>query len=238
MPLASAKDKSDQTDSVYSSLRRQILTLSLAPGEMLSENALAAQLGVSRPIVREALTRLSEDGCIVVYPQRGSVVTTLSPERIRQSVSTHIILETSVIEEVCRMELSQEQLSGFSEQVLALRELARGNDIYAFIKRELELHRTLAVICGRAYAWEVFRCMDCDLVRLNYLLYSTFTYKVDMSSLTGRENTVTEARMMMDNIVRGDSEAAALICTNHFNNLAWNTETLRRIYPKFFSGQE
>lgn len=229
-------EKAEKKEDIYEYLKRCILSFELKPGDMLSENALAAQMNVTRPVVREALTRLSEDGGIVVYPQRGSEVTKLDPDRIRQSVSSHIILETSVIDEVCRMPC-EDGLEKLAEQAAELRSLAQCSDIYAFLRKELGFHYSLAKLCGREYAWEIFRCMDCDLIRLKYLLYNTYNYKVDMSSLTSRENAVTEVRLMLDNIRRGDTEAAALICTNHFNNLSWNTGTLQKIYPQFFAAR-
>ena len=47
--------------------------------------------------------------------------------------------------------------------------------------------------------------------------YSTFNFKVYMSSLTRWEHTQVETRLLLDNIMRGDAEAASLICSNHFN---------------------
>ena len=94
--------KIDSRNDIYSFLRNQILSLVIEPGEMLSENSLSSQMSVSRALVRDALARLTEEGYIVVYPQRGTVVTMIDPERIKQSVHTHIVLEQAVIEEVCR----------------------------------------------------------------------------------------------------------------------------------------
>ncbi|MBD8952283.1 MAG: GntR family transcriptional regulator, partial [Subdoligranulum sp.] len=50
-------------DDAYRYLRRRIIDFTLLPGEFLSENALAAQMGTSRATVREAIARLAEEGC-------------------------------------------------------------------------------------------------------------------------------------------------------------------------------
>ena len=58
---------------VYELLRSSIIGLERPPGARLSENRVAADLGVSRTPVREALQRLSEER-FVVRDERGSFV--------------------------------------------------------------------------------------------------------------------------------------------------------------------
>ena len=52
---------------VYAAVREAILNVRLAPGMVLSEQTLAAELGVSRTPVREAILRLTREGLVVVY---------------------------------------------------------------------------------------------------------------------------------------------------------------------------
>ena len=61
-------------DLVVQELRTRILDGRLRLGENLSENTLAADLGISKTPVREALLRLKMDRLVDVLPQRGSYV--------------------------------------------------------------------------------------------------------------------------------------------------------------------
>ena len=65
---------------VYSSIRREILNGRLRPGEKLGPAVLSQQYGVSLSVVREALTRLAEQGLVVSQPQQGFQVTPISRE--------------------------------------------------------------------------------------------------------------------------------------------------------------
>lgn len=236
--MPEVKDKVEKVDSrneIYNFLRNQILSLSIEPGEMLSENSLSSQMSVSRALVRDALARLTEEGYIVVYPQRGTVVTMIDPERIKQSVHTHIVLEQAVIEEVCSQGLTEEQRASL-EECLANQKAVKGDgDVLELLAADRHLRYLLSAFCGKEHIWDYFRILDCDMMRVNYLQYSTFNFKVYMSSLTRWEHTQVEARLLADNIRRGDAEAASLICSNHFNTILWNTDTLQGIYPQFFS---
>src|SRR5919106_3598852 len=55
-------------------IQRAILEGSIAPGERISIERIAGELGVSRTPVREALKALEVDGLIVLEPNRGAVV--------------------------------------------------------------------------------------------------------------------------------------------------------------------
>lgn len=59
---------------VYDVLRREVLSLTLAPGELLDEMSLSRRFGFSRSPIREALIRLAGDGLVVTLPNRTTIV--------------------------------------------------------------------------------------------------------------------------------------------------------------------
>lgn len=61
----------------YETLRDEILTLALVPGQLLDETALAERLGMSRSPVREALIRLAGEDLVVMLPNRSTIVAPL-----------------------------------------------------------------------------------------------------------------------------------------------------------------
>lgn len=64
-------------------LREAILRAELEPGERLTEDELAAWLGVSRTPVREALARLASEGLVVIDANRGARVAPFDPDETR-----------------------------------------------------------------------------------------------------------------------------------------------------------
>lgn len=59
---------------VYETLRSEILSLDLTPGQLLDETTLANRFDLSRSPVREALIRLSGDELVVTLPNRSTIV--------------------------------------------------------------------------------------------------------------------------------------------------------------------
>ena len=66
--------KGTSTAWIYERLRRDILSLSIDPGEDLDEAGLVERFGMSRTPVREALIRLASDGLVELLPNRGAKV--------------------------------------------------------------------------------------------------------------------------------------------------------------------
>jgi DNA-binding GntR family transcriptional regulator len=60
--------------TVYDTLRTEILTLELPPGELLDETTLAERFDLSRSPIREALIRLASDELVVPLPNRSTIV--------------------------------------------------------------------------------------------------------------------------------------------------------------------
>jgi DNA-binding GntR family transcriptional regulator len=83
-----------RTERVYEILRGELLNGGLHPGQKLKMVELTERFGVSQSVVREALTRLTEQGLLVATPQRGFRVRDLSVEDIAELTETRIQIES------------------------------------------------------------------------------------------------------------------------------------------------
>lgn len=81
---------------IYEELRKQILTLKLKPGVQLDEVSLAAQFGLSRSPVRDALARLITEGLVVILPNRTTLVTPFEIEEFPNYVSALDLIQRAV----------------------------------------------------------------------------------------------------------------------------------------------
>lgn len=63
--------------SVYDTLRTEILSLVLPPGQLLDETTVSDRFGLSRSPVREALIRLAGEGLVVTLANRSTIVAPL-----------------------------------------------------------------------------------------------------------------------------------------------------------------
>ena len=79
--------------AVYDMLVEMIITRELQPGQHLVEHELAAQLGVSRQPVREALQRLHSDGWVDLRPALGAFVHIPTDAEADQLLAVRTLLE-------------------------------------------------------------------------------------------------------------------------------------------------
>jgi DNA-binding GntR family transcriptional regulator len=99
MADAEVEESPDTTaeEATTTTLRRAILTGVLAPGDLLRQEVLAAQLGVSRIPLRDAFRRLEAEGLIEIDGRRGARVTSLSTDDVAELYELRRMLEVHCI---------------------------------------------------------------------------------------------------------------------------------------------
>jgi DNA-binding GntR family transcriptional regulator len=83
-------------DTVYRSLKEVVSRMDIYSGKeppKLDERKLAGELGVSRTPIREAITRLEQEGLVVTYPRRGAFLVRKTKAEILEIISVWAALE-------------------------------------------------------------------------------------------------------------------------------------------------
>jgi DNA-binding GntR family transcriptional regulator len=79
--------------AVVEAVRARIVSGRLGAGSRIDQDALAAEFGVSRMPVREALRQLGAEGFVTIVPHRGAIVTALSPDEVEEIYEMRAVLE-------------------------------------------------------------------------------------------------------------------------------------------------
>ncbi|TDC89773.1 GntR family transcriptional regulator [Saccharopolyspora aridisoli] len=135
---------------IYETLRRKVLTLELEPGEALSEKDLAADLGVSRTPVREGLILLAEEGLVQVFPQIGSFVSRVDPQRVADAQFLREAVELTALEDM-PADLDAELLAELDDNLA--RQRSSEIDVEEFFALDEEFHRGLLRLSGHERSW-------------------------------------------------------------------------------------
>ena len=111
-------------EEVYKSILKRIIRLELEPGQLISENQMCIDYGVSRSIIRNAFTKLAQLKFVEVRPQRGTYVTQIDLNYIsdllmlRTAVEKEVIYEMfTKLDESARLELVKKLEKNIEEDV-------------------------------------------------------------------------------------------------------------------------
>ncbi|MCH4565128.1 GntR family transcriptional regulator [Halomonas sp. EGI 63088] len=155
-------------EQVHKTLRREILSCSLRPGEELREKELATRFEVSKSPVRDALQKLEREGLVSVEPRQGYRVTPISLADAKDMFVFRTVMESGCIKEAVRhaSDTDLKRLDQF-RQFTSTENIADD-----FIKYNNDFHSAVAACSGNARMAQTSRTLIDHMGRLIYLSLS------------------------------------------------------------------
>lgn len=129
-------------ERVFRALRGQIMHGELAPGAPFTIRGIGAQFGVSMTPAREAVRRLAAEGALVLSPSGRVTTPELTSERIEELSAIRALIET----ELASRALPRAHIALIDRLHTinaSLPETVHHGDAVAYIRANLEFHRTL-----------------------------------------------------------------------------------------------
>ncbi len=110
MPIITEHNGSNQqqrrttslSQDAYEAIKHRIISLQLAPGSVIDEAALRADLELGRTPIREALQRLSMEKLVTIIPRRGTFVTDIRITDLQRLFEARLCLETFAVRLACQ----------------------------------------------------------------------------------------------------------------------------------------
>lgn len=203
-------------DDIFDHLRKQIETLALKPGDRISEAEIAAQFGVSRQPVRDAFSRLSNHGLLLIRPQRATEVCRFSVRTIEKARFIRAAVEKEVLVRAARH--CDDEGAKSLKQALAEQKVVVGEaDYVAFGSLDYAFHKTLCSVAKADYAFDVILAEKAKIDRLCMLGHDREQRLPDLFSDHGA---------IANAVINHDPNAAVEAGMIHLSRL---DETLERI---------
>lgn len=116
-----------RAEIAYTTIEEMIVTLELAPGESLTEQALCTRLEMGRTPVREALLRLKQDYLLAVLPRQGILIKPIDTTTALEALDVRHHVEGLLIERAARLASESQRaeflhMAGRAEHALATRD--------------------------------------------------------------------------------------------------------------------
>lgn len=143
-PIAELLPLKRQTlvDLTLEAVRERILNGGYPEGEPLRQDAIAAELGVSRIPIREALRQLETEGLVVFNPHRGAVVSSLSIKEIEEIFELRADIESALLRRAVAA-MDAEHIERAAEVLARYEHALRIKDVLSYGKLNWEFHSSL-----------------------------------------------------------------------------------------------
>jgi DNA-binding GntR family transcriptional regulator len=135
-------------EAVGRELRHRILNNELPAETRLVEASLAAEFGVSRGTIRDAMRSLQAEGLIAIVPRRYSVVTRMSSEDAEDVCYARYVLEEAAVSKAL-FEQREELLAGLRGSLDEMAAAAQANDMDALVELDTQFHQLMLDTSGR-----------------------------------------------------------------------------------------
>ena len=192
---------------IFHTLEREILTLKLKPGTVVSENELCQRFGVSRSPIRSVLQELRLSGLVSITPYKGTQITRMDFDIINQIIYQRMAVETFVLEDFIRT-CDTLDLERVRHAHNSMRQLLEGDafDAAQFYALDSQLHEIWFTVTRKGYLWESIQKSNCHYTRFRML---------DVVEIKNFEQIVQEHGQIIEAIEKADVSAIRPLLRRH-----------------------
>ena len=201
----------------YERLKDKLIMLEIRPGEPINDASLAAELGVGRTPVREALKRLETDHLVITYPRRGTFATVVDVTELGSISDIRQLLEPHAARRAAENANPQmrTELRARAEEIRHL-DLRDGDRAY-FFGEDMAVHRLIYRATGNPHLEDV-------LVRYDNLATRIWCLVID--KLPDLAQHIRDHSSLLEAIADGDGDAAARLALGHVTGFE---QAIRRV---------
>jgi len=190
----------------YQRIKDRLIMLDIRPGEPINDIGLAAELGMGRTPVREAVKRLETDHLVVSFPRRGTFATVVDVTELGAISDVRQLLEPHAARRAAE-NASSETRAEMRQTAARIRNLkVVAGDRTTFINEDLAVHQLIYKATGNPHLEDV-------LVRYDNLATRIWCMVIDR--LPDLAEHVREHSLLLETIAAGDGDAAASLALEH-----------------------
>lgn len=195
-------------EKIYQSLRADIISHRLMPGQAIREDELADRLGVSRTPVREMLRRLEHEDLVRVVPNKGVFVSELTDKDIEEVLEIRLALETAAARSAAT-KLTTEQTKELKDIRKQLDTAVKLKDSVLSFEADTRLHGLILQAAGNKRAHRIINNLMGQIHRIRFI----------SGHKPGRiDTTVKEHKEIVQALLNGDPDGAEKAMRKHLDS--------------------
>ncbi|SDT62391.1 DNA-binding transcriptional regulator, GntR family [Pseudarthrobacter equi] len=193
------------SERAYRHLRDRLIMLDIRPGDPINDGKLAAELGIGRTPVREALKRLESDHLVVSYPRRGTFATIVDITELADVSELRESLEPLAANRAAKL-ATPALRAEIRETAAAIAGMDGDDDPYDLMRYDIKVHRLIYRAAANAHLEDV-------LIRYDNL--ATRIWCMVLEKVPSVSSHIAEHVELLEAVADGDSERAAKLALEH-----------------------
>lgn len=206
-------------------LKFNIINLKLQPGKSISENEVASMLNLSRTPVREAFIRLELDRLITVFPQKGTIVSKIDPDRGEEGRFVRRVVERELVKQACEAQDSTELIISLEEALFLQKFYLQNGNTQKIIQTDDEFHWDIFSFCKMQRTYSAIEVLNYDYYRIRMM-------RVDAGVKLDR--VYSQHQAILEAIKSRDAQTAQQIMEEHLNDKEYDLQFFIKKYPEYF----
>ena len=216
--------KDSTSRRIYNLLREEIINLDLAPGLSISEKEISEKFNVSRTPVREAFVRLSQEGLLNIYPQKGSFVSLIDLSSVEEARFMREHLERAVVRLACA-EFPKEKMLKLEMNLKFQEMYMESHDYKKIFGADEEFHELIFAGCNKKNIWATISSVESDFQRIRLL---RLTSKLRWDIVYSQHFDICNA------IKNKKPDLAEKIMQEHLTMVNFDKDQLKQDFPEYF----
>lgn len=186
-------------------LRRAILSGLFKPGDRLTEASLCERLGVSRPLIREALRSLEAEKLITIVPNRGPIVPIISWQEAQEIYQVRAVLEGEAAASFAKR-AAPADIKTMREALKRFNTANKTGNVFGRLNTTSQFYEVILSGCGNRVIQDILQGL---VARITFLRMRSMS-KVGRATFSARE-----MKKILLAVEAGDAKAARSAAVRH-----------------------
>lgn len=204
----------------YEMIRNNIINCVYAPNTIINEELIREEINASRTPIRDALSRLEQEGLVKILPKKGILVTDITIKELNMIYETRLLLEPYMLKHYGNR-IPQETYMQYYQ--MYAKYLENPGQAYSFSEMDDSFHQMLIEASENSYFINIYSTIESQIRRTRVLTGRTSTNRLC--------NTMEEHIAIVKAALKNDWDEAAAAMLHHLNqsknsyfNYIWEKE--------------
>lgn len=212
-------------ENVYNFLHKSIMELRIKPGQIININQLSEFLNVSRSPIRDALIQLSKDGLVTTTPQKGTMVSKIDIQRVKEERFIRACIEERVVEEFLKV-YQPSDIQKMKDILKQQEQMIAEEDARGFLKSDDSLHAVFFEAANRPFCLKIVLNMSSHYYRIRLL---------SLSEPEIQKQIFHQHQEVLQLVLDKNLEKLRSLLDMHIMQKEGEENHLKRIYPELFT---